>query len=148
MSSTKLFPIDPKNLKHIELIDKFEKENKISTPIGKYTKKEETSNDISIELVLEIKDRVEDICHLQGVKDMKSCTISFVEKQKKKRKIIPLATSYAMEMLGMEEVFIKINPNDKNMLEYLESNNFECLGMEKGSIIYLKERINTLGMVQ
>lgn len=138
--STKLFPIDPNNLKHIDLIDKFEKENKISTPIGKYSKKEETSNDISIELVLEEQEKVSDICHLQGVKDMKSCTISFLKKDKKKRKIVPLATSYAIDMLGMEEVFIKINPDDKNMLEYLEENNFECLGDEKGSIIYLKER--------
>lgn len=140
MSTTKLFPIDPNNLKHIDLLDKFEKENKISTPIGIYTKQDNTSNDISIELVLEEQKKVSDICHLQGVKDMKSCTISFLKKDKKKRKIVPLATSYAIDMLGMEEVFIKINPDDKNMLEYMEENNFECLGNEKGSIIYLKER--------
>lgn len=140
MSTTKLFPIDPNNLKHIDLLDKFEKENKISTPIGVYTKQDKTSNDISIELVLEEQKKVSDICHLQGVKDMKSCTISFLKKDKKKRKIVPLATSYAIDMLGMEEVFIKINPDDKNMLEYMEENNFECLGNEKGSIIYLKER--------
>ncbi len=140
MSTTKLFPIDPNNLKHIDLLDKFEKENKISTPIGVYTKKDNTSNDISIELVLEEQKKVSDICHLQGVKDMKSCTISFLKKDKKKRKIVPLATSYAIDMLGMEEVFIKINPDDKNMLEYMDENNFECLGNEKGSIIYLKER--------
>lgn len=140
MSTTKLFPIDPNNLKHIDLLDKFEKENKISTPIGVYTKKDNTSNDISIELVLEEQKKVSDICHLQGVKDMKSCTISLLKKDKKKRKIVPLATSYAIDMLGMEEVFIKINPDDKNMLEYMDENNFECLGNEKGSIIYLKER--------
>lgn len=140
MSTTKLFPIDPNNLKHIDLLDKFEKENKISTPIGVYTKKDNTSNDISIELVLEEQKKVSDICHLQGVKDMKSCTISFLKKDKKKRKIVSLATSYAIDMLGMEEVFIKINPDDKNMLEYMDENNFECLGNEKGSIIYLKER--------
>ena len=40
----------------------------------------------------------------------------------------------------MQEVFIKINPSDKDLLEYLEESEFECLGDDKGSIIYLKEK--------
>ena len=137
--STKLIPIDPNNIKHIELIDTFEKQGG-KTPIGTIKKEIETTNDISLELILEEKNKVMDICHVQGVKDMRQCTISFVEKKKKKRKIIPMATNYAINMLGMEEVFIKINPNDKNMLEYLFENNYECLGDERGSIIFLKEK--------
>ena len=140
MSTAKLFPIDPNNLKHIELLDEFEKENNISTPIGTYKKEKETSNDISMELILQESSKVQDICHLQGYRDMKRCTISFLPKKKKNRKIATLATSYAMNTLGMEEVFLKINPEDNNMLEFLDSNEFECLGDEKGSIIYLKER--------
>ncbi len=137
--STKLFPIEPDNLKHIKLLDEFEKEQKGRTPIG-YYQKSETSNDINMELVLEEKSKVSDICHLQGYKDIKSCTISFAPKKKKKRKIVPLATSYAIDTLGMEEVFIRINPEDTDMSKYLEENEFECLGAEKGSIIYLKEK--------
>lgn len=140
MSSTKLFPIDPKNLGHIKLMDKFEKENNISTPIGTYKKEELLNNDINMELVLEEKDKVQDICHIQGYRDIKSCTISFVAKTKKKRKIVSLAAAYAMETLGMEEVFLKINPEDDNLLKYLENNKYECLGNEKGSIIYLIEK--------
>ena len=136
--SSKLIPIDPKNMEHIEFLEEF-KRNSIATPIGTI-KQQECNNDISIELLLEERNSVTDICHLQGVKDIKQCTISFIEKNKKKRKIIPLATNYAINMLGMEEVFIKINPNDKNMLEYLFENNYECLGDEKGSIIFLKEK--------
>ena len=140
MSSKKLFPIDPKNLRHIELMDEFEKENNIATPIGIYKKEDTSTNDISMELILEEKSKVQDICHLQGYKDMKSCTLSFLPKKKKKREIVSLATTYAIDTLGMEEVFLKINPEDENMLEYLESSGFECLGDEKGSIIYLKEK--------
>ena len=140
MKNTKLFPIDPSNLKHIKLLDEFEKDSNACTPIGIYQDEKESNNDISMELVLQEKEKVEDICHIQGYKDIKSCTISFVPKKKKKRKIVSMATSYAIDTLGMEEVFIKINPEDKDMLEYLDSNEFECLGDEKGSIIYLKEK--------
>ena len=140
MSTTKLFPIEPGNLRNIKLLDEFEKEQKGRTPIGTYHQDEITNNDINMELVLEEKSKVSDICHIQGYKDIKSCTISFTPKKKKKRKIVPMATTYAIDTLGMEEVFIKINPEDNDMLEYLESNEYECLGDEKGSIIYLKER--------
>ena len=144
MSIIKLIPIDPNNIKHIELMESFEKTQETSTPIGKYKleQKEENinQNDISMELVLEEKSKVEDICHIQGVKDMKSCTITFMKKEKKNRKIYKLATNYALNNLGMEEVFIRIDPDDDKMLQYFESNDYECLGDEKGSIIYLKER--------
>ena len=140
MSTAKLFPIDPENIKHIELLDKFEKENNIFTPIGTYRKEEHTSNEISMELILQESSSVKDVCHIQGYKDIKSCTISFVPKKKSNRKIASMATTYAINTLGMEEVYLKINPEDQNMMDYLESNEFECLGDEKGSIIYLKEK--------
>ncbi len=140
MNTTKLFPIDPSNLKHIKLLDEFEKENNSRTPIGIYQKEDLSSNDISMELVLEEKKKVQDICHLQGFKDTKTCTLSFAPKNRKNRKIVSLATTYAMDNLGMEVVFLKINPQDNKMLEYLETSEFECLGDEKGSIIYLKEK--------
>ena len=140
MSTEKLFPIDPENLKHIKLLDEFEKENNICTPIGTYKKEDLSNNDISMELILQDKSKVKDVCHLQGYRDMKSCTISFVPKQRKTRKIVSLATDYAMETLGMEEVFLRINPEDTSMMEFLDSSEFECLGDEKGSIIYLKEK--------
>jgi len=140
LSSTRLFPIDPCNLKHIELLDEFEKENNYGTPIGKFKNKQESSNDIYMELVLEEKSKVQDICHIEGYKDVKSCTISFLPKKKKKRKIVSMATDYALSTLGMESVFLKINPEDTNLLEYMNTNEFECLGDEKGSIIYLKEK--------
>lgn len=144
MSSTRLFPIEANNLKHIELLDEFDLSHKISTPVGKFRQEQkekiQSSNDISMELVLEEKEKIEDICHISGYKDMKTCTISFARKNKKNRKIYSMATDYAIKTLGMEEVFISINPEDKDMLDYFASNDYECLGDEKGSIIYLKEK--------
>lgn len=140
--SERVYPIDPNNLKHIELLDEYEKENGVSTPIGTINPDNITeTNDISIELVLEKNKKVQDICHIQGLKDLKQCTISLKSKNKKERKIIPLATTYAQEVLGMEEVFINANKEDKNMLEYLIKNDYECLGDEKESIIFLKDKI-------
>ena len=103
-------------------------------------KEEETSNDINLELTLHEKEKVKDQCHIQGYKDIKSCTITFVPKKRKNRKIALLATDYAFNTLGMEEVFLSINPDDTRLLDYLDANEFECLGDEKGSIIYLKEK--------
>lgn len=144
MSSTRLFPIETNNLKHIELLDKFEKSNKLEIPIGIFRsevkEKLSSNNDICMELVLEEKEQIEDICHLSGYKDIKSCTISFIKKDKKNRKIFDMATKYAINTLGMEEVFININPEDKETINYFTSNNYECLGDEKGSIIFLKEK--------
>ena len=139
--SERFYSIDPTNLKHIELLDDYNKENGVFTPIGQINKEKiQEDNEFSMELVLERKNKVQDICHLQGVKDIKQCTITFTKKNKKDRKIISLATTYALDILGMEEVFINTNKEDKNTQEYLLNNDYECLGDEKGSIIFLKEK--------
>ena len=139
--SERFYSIDPTNLKHIELLADYNKENGVFTPIGQINKEKiQEDNEFSMELVLERKNKVQDICHLQGVKDIKQCTITFTKKNKKDRKIISLATTYALDILGMEEVFINTNKEDKNTQEYLLNNDYECLGDEKGSIIFLKEK--------
>ena len=76
--SSKLIPIDPNNIKHIEFLEEFNS-NSYKTPIG-IIKPQEDNNDISMELLLEEKNNIIDICHLQGVKDMKQCFISCLEK--------------------------------------------------------------------
>lgn len=140
MSKSKLFPLNPDSLRHIELLEDFKQQNNVSTPIGVFQKKEDSNIDFSMHLLLEEKEKVQDICHLQGFKDIKSCTISFVPNKKKKREILTLAADYALTNLGMETVYLRINPKDDSVMKYLEENEFECLGNEKGSIIYLKEK--------
>lgn len=136
----KLHPINPNNIKQIELLNEFRQQNSFYTPIGVYQKDNSNDINLSLDLLLEGKEKVQDICHLQGYKDIKSCTISFIPNKKKKRKILTLATEYALTNLGMETVYLRISPEDIGIMKYLEENNFECLGDEKGSIIYLKEK--------
>ena len=40
----------------------------------------------------------------------------------------------------MESVFVVTNSDDKTMHANLENCGYESLGLEKGSVIYLKER--------
>ena len=39
----------------------------------------------------------------------------------------------------MQEVFIKVDSNDKNLIKNLDDLGYESLGEDNGSIIYLKE---------
>ncbi len=100
----------------------------------------EDGNDFQLKLALQDRKKVKDICHIQGYRDIKSCTITFDSQEKRNRKIASLAANYALDTLGMEEVFLQINPDDQSMLDILDTDEFECLGDEKGSIIYLKEK--------
>ena len=45
-----------------------------------------------------------------------------------------------MNILGMVDIFIKANFDDKNMIANLEARGFESLGEENGQLIYLKEK--------
>ena len=49
------------------------------------------------------------------------------------------AVDFAKNTLNMKEIFIKANKNDKSILESLEKENFENLGIQDGYILYLTE---------
>ena len=59
--------------------------------------------------------------------------------QKKKRPIINLAADYALNILGMEEVFVSIKSTERPLIDSLEQS-FENLGEEDGYVTYLKEK--------
>ena len=155
MSIEKLFLLDPYNEKHISMIKTFEKENdlssKISENIGKirssiskenYLKNKKELNEISENIFLEKESKITDCCFIQGEKDIKTCKITFYPLKNKiiKRKLANYVSNYAINTLGMEEVFLNISANDKNMINYLESLGYENLGEENNKIIYLKEK--------
>ena len=155
MSIERLFLLDPYNDKHINMIKEFEKENdlssKISENIGQIrssisketylTKKKET-NEISENLFLEKGLKITDCCYIQGEKDIKTCRITFYPLKNKvlKRKLVTYVSNYALNTLGMEEVFLNISSSDKAMINYLDSLGYENLGEENNKIIYLTER--------
>lgn len=156
MSTEKLFVIDPYNDEHLELFDAFEQENNISTKTSAYLKefrkkitKEEylyqqkTSNEINQNLFFQYKE-LKDSCTIQGERDIKLCNLSFakLKRKVKNRPLLSLAIDYAFTVLAMEDIFITISSQDKNLKLNLENSGFENLGEENGKITYLKEKEN------
>ena len=154
MSTNILTIANPFNSEHIELFSKFEQENCLpiqvastlqsirnSTTELEYKSVLKNSNEINLVLFEMSNGQIVDSCSLQGAKDIKTCSISFAPlKNSSKRTILTTATDYALTVLGMEEVFIAIDPTDKNIINNLEKYDFENLGEENGYIMYLKEK--------
>lgn len=155
MKKEELFQVNPFNNNHIKMIQDFERENEIKTRttdfLNKLTKemtKEEyeknklNSNEIEESLFIKEAKKIKDSCHIYGEKDIKSCNISFapIKTKLQNRRLLSLAVDYAMNILGMVDIFIKANFDDKNMIANLEAKGFESLGEENGQLIYLKEK--------
>ena len=152
MTVEELIIVNPFNKDHIDYINNYEKENEISTKTGSYLHRiinmseqdylnMQKSNEIEQSLLLKRDNIIKDSCHIEGEKDRKVCNITFspIKTKLRNRRMITLAIDYAFNVLGMEDIFVKIRKDDKNMIENLEIRGFENLGNEKDDIIYLKE---------
>ena len=156
MSTERFFIADPYNDEHIKLIANFEEINGITTVTStllrnirqtrteeKYKQEVKESNEIHQSLFLQDESDITDTCHVQAEKDMKSCRIFFAPiPSTKNRKLVTLATDYAFEVLGMEDVFVTVatGGSDRLLIENLEQKGFENLGEDNGTITYLKEK--------
>ena len=158
MNNEKLLLVDPYDEDYKKMIEEFEKENGIVTGTyifhvsnvshvpnvskEEYEKNKKLSNEIKESLFLEFNSKVIDLCYIEGEKDIKACTVSFapLKKKLKKRDLIGIATDYAINHLKMEEIFVKVSPEDKTMIDILKQNSFENLGENEGEIVFLKER--------
>lgn len=156
MSTERFFIADPYNDEHIRLIADFEETNGITTVTStllrnirqtrteeKYKEEVKASNEIHQSLFLQDDETITDSCHVQAEKDMKSCRIFFAPiSGSRNRKLVPLATDYAFDVLGMEDVFVTVasGSTDRELMENLELNGFENLGENDGNIMYLKEK--------
>ena len=154
MSTERFFIADPYNDEHIRLITDFEETNGITTVTStllknirqtrteeKYKEEVKQSNEIHQSLFLQNEENITDTCHIQAEKDMKSCRIFFAPINMRSRRLVPLATDYAFEVLGMEDVFVTVDGStDHELIENLELNGFENLGENDGNIMYLKEK--------
>lgn len=154
MSTERFFIADPYNDEHIKMIADFEEANEITTVTStllrnirqtrteeKYKEEVKESNEIHQSLFLQDEDKITDTCHVQAEKDMKSCRIFFAPISIKCRRLVALATEYAFNILGMEDIFVTVDGGtDHQLIENLELNGFENLGENEGSIMYLKEK--------
>jgi len=155
MCQEKLFLVNPFDKSQMTRLSEFEEENEInsttteflksitsSTTEKEYLEQKRISNCIEESLFIEENKRVTDSCHIHAEKDIKSCNITFapIKTKLRNRRLLTLATDFAIHSLGMFIVFITIETDDKNMVENLEARGFENLGEESGKIIYLKEK--------
>ena len=151
----KLYILNPYNQNHINLLMDYEQENKVSTKSletilriretlteEEYKELKRTANEIEMSLFTEESGKIKDLCFIQGENDMRTCKLFFSPTPDKvrTRKLLNLATDFALNTLGMESVFVITNTDDKIMHANLENCGYESLGLEKDSIIYLKER--------
>lgn len=155
MLNNTFFQVNPYDKSHLKLLEEFEKENNIFTRTNEFLSKftltmteeeylstKNLNNEIEESLFIKENNKVKDTCHIKGEKDIKACNITFapIKSKFQNRKLLSLATDYAINNLGMIDVFIRINIEDKNMIANLEAKGFESLGEENGEIIYLKEK--------
>ena len=153
MNIERLFLLDPYNDAHLDKIIVFENENNITDKPSLYIKKiresiskedyyDSNKNELEEIIFTEKNNKITDCCYIQGEKDIKQCKITplNINDKNKRRHLVENATNYALDTLGMEEVFIKADYNDNSMINYLELKGFENLGEIEGSILLLKEK--------
>ena len=154
MSHEKLIVVNPYNEEHLQLLRNFEYENNIKTELTKdcvriknmmteekYEESQKFLNEITSILMINQKQKIIDCYCIRAEKDIKTCHISCRPLDNfKHTKNITLVIDYAIEILGMEEVFIETEKNDNNMIGILEQEGLENLGEENGKVLYLKEK--------
>ena len=151
----RLYILNPYSSEHINLLMNYEQEHKVSTKSletilkiretlteEEYKELKKTANEVEMSLFTEEAGKIKDLCFIQGENDMRTCKLFFSPTPEKvrTRKLLNLATDFALNTLGMESVFVITNSDDKTMHANLENCGYESLGLEKGSVIYLKER--------
>ena len=151
----KLYILNPYSSEHINLLMNYEREHKVSTKSletilkvretlteEEYKELKKSANEVEMSLFTEEAGKIKDLCFIQGENDMRTCKLFFSPTPEKvrTRKLLNLATDFALNTLGMESVFVVTNSDDKIMHANLENCGYESLGLEKGSVIYLKER--------
>lgn len=157
----RLYILNPYDSNHINLLMDYERELKVSTKSLEtilkvretlteedYKQLKKTANEIEMSLFTEETGKIKDLCFIQGEKDIRTCKLFFSPTPEKvrTRKLLNLATDFALNTLGMESVFAITNSQDRTIHLNLENCGYESLGFENDKVIYLKER--ELEMVQ
>ena len=153
MNTERLFLLDPYNDSHLEKITIFEEENKcpdkpsdyiknIRETISQFDYYDTNKNELEEIIFTEKSGKITDCCYIQGEKDIKKCKVIplNINDKNRKRHLAELAANYALDTLGMEEVFISTSEDNNNMINYLELKGFENLGEVNGNILLLKEK--------
>ena len=154
-----IIELDPYNDMQLEKIKSFEETkgmDKLSKEISRIrnsSSKEEyydsDKNEFEKIIFTEKDNKITDCCYIYGEKDIKQCRITPISSDRGRELTIE-ATNYALDNLGMEEVFIPVDKDDNSMIAYLELREYENIGEVEGNILLLKEKKekeSSLGMI-
>lgn len=122
-----------------------QEKNKRETSMSEkeYQELQRRSNEIEHKIVNEQDGKVIETCYLSGVKDIKQCSLSFETDNKiVSKKLLNKSIDYALNSLGMETIFVNIEPDNQKLKKQLEELEFINLGEVKGKETYLKEKID------
>lgn len=139
MSLERFFLLDPTNDKQLNMLSIFEKDNNLSGIVDSINEINPNTDQV---FYTEKDGKITDCCFMKTESDIGWCLITQcdIKNKSKKRKIPLLAAEYALSNPSVAVVNIAVSPEDTTMQNYLTLKGFECLGDEKGKIIYLKDR--------
>ena len=146
----KILIINPDKMDKIKLLDEFDNNIVATKEIPKretfvsekeYQELQRKSNEIYHEIVNEKDGVAVETCYLLGERDIKHCNLSFKSNNNTiSKKLINTGIDYAFNSLGMETIFVNIEPNNQKLIKQLEELDFINLGEVKGKTTYLKEK--------
>ncbi|MBQ8131361.1 MAG: hypothetical protein IJ193_02600 [Bacilli bacterium] len=143
MHTESLFIADPYNESHIKMFAEFEERNGVEKTTTEaweslrakfseeqYKEFQKVQNEIMQTIFTMENDSVKDSCFIRGEQDIKTCELIFapLKEEPRGRQLVGIASNYALNTLGMEQIYVSINPNDKNLRNSLISKGFEDIG--------------------
>lgn len=155
MNTKEFFALDPYNDTHISMLQQFEQSNELDLSFSKellnisqnYSKEQylkycNNQNELNQHFCYCKDNVVLGHCTFYIQKDIKTCHITFTKSQNSTQNIrlISLATTYALNTLGMEEVFSSTSPTDETLIAYLTNNGYENLGTDDGLTCFVIEK--------
>ena len=155
MNTKEFFALDPYNSMHISMVQQFEQTNELTSSISKellninqnYNREQylynfTEQNEINQHFCYCKDNVILGHCTFYIQKDIKTCHITFTKSKNSTQnsKLLSLATTYALNILGMEEVFSSTSPTDTTLITYLTNNGYENLGTDDGLTCFVIEK--------
>ncbi len=155
MNTDNFFIADPYKDEHIKLFMDFENANDYKRPVTtyltgirkaydkeSYNKIVRNNNELNIIIFMMNKNKMSDYCYIKGEKDRKVCELFFAHLNfpSKNRHIMEKASFYALNILGMEQVFVSIAQEEKDLYHQLINSGYEDIGEVNGKRTLIKEK--------
>lgn len=144
MKDEKLLIGNPHSEKDMSLVNDFQKRHQITVaPVtANFLSNAPKEQELKESLYLIHKEQIIDSCYIEGNKDTKMCTLTFpkLTPPLENRRLLMLATDYALNTKQMEEVFIFVPLEDKKMANAVTKLGYESLETEADYHLFVKDK--------